>query len=127
MAKYANWYKVNLSLGMDNADLANADAVIVAGICPLPGTIKQVWVGGIVLPTAGTCALAKGSTNILTATNVNLASGISVGVAASQTLAAGAGALRVAAGNMLTATWTFGTIGTGDGFAAEVWIEPDEF
>ena len=35
MAKYANWYKVNLSLGMDNADLANADAVLVAGHLPV--------------------------------------------------------------------------------------------
>ena len=50
MAKYANWYKVNLSLGMDNADLADGDVVIVTGICPFPGRIKQVWVGALVLP-----------------------------------------------------------------------------
>ena len=126
MAKYDRWYKVELSLRMDNADIADEDAVIVAGNVPFAGKIKEAWCGAAVLPTTATLALAKGSTNILTDATVDVAA-LTAGTAAKQTLAAGVASLRVAAGDMLTATWTFTVIGPGDGFAAQVWIEPDEF
>ena len=88
MAKYDRWYKVELSLRMDNADIADEDAVIVAGNVPFAGTIKQAWCGAAVLPTTATLALAKGSTNILTDTTVDVVAP-TAGTAASQTLAAG--------------------------------------
>lgn len=119
------WIPVDLGLGMDNADIANGDVVVVARPACHAGTIREVWVVADALPTAGTVAFAKGSTNILSDTNVNLAS-LTADTAAAQTLSTNAQALRVAETDMLKATWTFTTIGSGDGFGAIVWVEPDE-
>lgn len=83
------------------------------------------------LPTTGTLAVAKlaGATasNLLTAASVDLASGISAGVGAAQALSVAAPALKVAAGNMLRATWTLSDITVTDDavFTCIVGVDPD--
>ena len=111
---------IPLDLGLQGATTAVKEVAV-----PVAGVVKEVWVGAQVLATTGTCAVAKGTINLLTATNVNLASDIAAGVAASQTLATAATTLRVAAGNIIVATWTINTAGSFTGGACLVWIEPD--
>lgn len=126
---YSSWIWLDLGIRGDEADLADNDVVVTGAICPVPGTVKEVWVGTNVLPTAGTLAVARSAStavNLLSAASVNLATGLTAHVGAKQTLAE-AGALRVAAGNLIKATWTLTDITAGDDaiFGCLVGIEPD--
>lgn len=112
-----------LALGLQGASSAVRNAAV-----PCAGTVKEIWVGAQVLMTTGNVAVAKGAINLLSATNVSLAASggdVSAGVAASQTLATAATTKRVAAGDILVATWTVTTAGSFVGGACSVLIEPD--
>lgn len=116
-------------LGCRAAAYSNGDTVKVQVPVPFAGTIKEVWVGALTTVTTGggIVALAKGSTNILSASNVDLQSGLTAGTAALQTLAANGQTLKVAAGDILSALWTLTTVGSFDGGACRVYIEPDNW
>jgi len=125
-----SWFPVDLSIRCDEADLADNDVVVIGGIVPFAGTIKEVWAGiGTALPTTGTLAVAKAATadvNVLTAATVDLTA-LTVNVAAKQTVATTATSLRVTAGTILEATWTLTNITVGDDspFVCLVMVEPD--
>lgn len=127
-----NWYAIDLSYKGDQADIANGDVMVVGGIVPFAGVVKEVWVGQTILPTAGTIAVTKQAS-----TPVTLVSGATVDLtsttiftthtAAQQTLSTSGAALAVAAGNILTATWTMTTItvaGADDLYTCVVLVEP---
>jgi len=105
-------------------NLQGATTATVETVIPFAGLIQEVWVGTAVIPTTGTLAIAKAGTNILSATNVNLAA-LAAGVGASQTLATANTTKRVAAGNVLKATWTISSAGSFVGGSCHVFIEPD--
>ena len=96
---------------------------------PEAGTIKAIWAGVDTPPTTGTLALARlrvaGSVNLLTATNLNLATGLSAGVAASLTLSASALNLHLEAGDIVSATWTWTTAGSATFAGCTLIFEPD--
>lgn len=114
---------IPLSLGYSGTATGYVEAAV-----PVPGVIKEVWVGSNVLMTAGNVAVAKGSANILSAPSVNLAASggdVTAGTAASQTLATASTTQRVAAGDILKATWTVTTAGSFVCGSCIVWVEPD--
>lgn len=117
----STWVAYDLSLPA--AATGYKEAVVRAA-----GTVKEVWVGSNVLMTAGNVAVAKGSTNLLAETNVDLAASggdVAAGVGEAITLATGNAALRVAAGDILKATWTVTTAGNFVAGSCIVWVEPD--
>lgn len=124
----------DLGIKIVETKLADNDVVRVCAPVVAAGTVKEVWVGETVVPTTGTLAVAKSAAtnvNLLTASTVNLATGLAAFVAAAQTLAAGLQDLRVAAGDMLTAVWTLTNITTGGGvancFCCTVVVQPDTY
>lgn len=123
------WYPLDLSIKADEADLANGEVVVVSGIVPTAGTVVEIWVGLSILPTTATLAVAKGGVTLLSAATTNLASSAvyTVHTASQMTLASG-GVKKVAAGDMITATWTLTSItvaGADDLFLCTVLVEPD--
>ena len=120
----------DLGLKCDEADLADNDVVISGVTVPFAGTVAEVWVGCSVLPKTGTLAVAKlagdTATKLLSATTVNLASDLVAGVGEACTLSVPV-ALRIAAGNMLRATWTLTDITVTDDavFTCIVGVDPD--
>lgn len=128
------WYALDLSIKQDEADLANGEVVVVSGICPRAGKVKEVWIGESILPTTGTVAVAKQNSGtavtLLGSATANLASStaFTAHTAASQTLTSSTESLSVAAGDILTATWTLTSItvaGADDIFCCTVMIEPN--
>jgi hypothetical protein len=125
-------YMVDLGLKVDGADMTDSDVVNVAGICHLAGTIKEIWLGvGKVLPTDTAVNVYKAaSTNISLLTGgtaVDLDSGgtYTVNKGTKLTLTSSVGNLKVAAGDMLIATYTMTDITAGDdaAFCCTVIIE----
>jgi hypothetical protein len=124
-------------LGIKCTETMLADTNVVRVLAPViaAGVVKEVWVGLTVIPTTGNVAIAKSAAtnvNLLTATNVDMASATTTlvaHVAASQTLGTGVQNMRVAAGDMLSAVWTLTNITTGGGvpntFNCTVITEPD--
>jgi hypothetical protein len=133
----SGWREYDLGIKIVETKLADTDVVRVCVPVGKAGLVKEVWVGLTVIPTTGNVAIAKSAAtnvNLLTATNVDMASATTTLVAftaANQTLAAGVADLRVAAGDMLTAVWTLTNITTGGGvpnvFACTICIEHDEW
>jgi hypothetical protein len=126
---YSAHYLLDLGIKCDEADLADGDVVVIGAICPYAGIIKAVWAGIRVAPTTATLAVAKSAStnvNVLAAATVNVAT-LVAHTAASQTLATTGTSLRVAAGNMLVATWTLTDLTATDdaGYSCTVVIEPD--
>jgi len=124
-----SWYPLDLSIKADEVDLANGEVVVVSGIVPAAGTVVEIWVGLSILPTTATLAVAKGGVTLLSAATTDLSSSTvyTVHTASQMTLASG-GVKKVAAGDMLTATWTLTSItvaGADDLFLCTVLIEPD--
>jgi hypothetical protein len=124
-------YIVDLGLKADGVDIADADIVVISGICPIAGTIKEIWAGvGKTLPTDAALNVYKAGTtdaSLLTGGTAVDLEGFTVNVAQSLTLVAGSATLRVAAGDMLSAVYTMTDITAGDdaAFACVVIIEPD--
>jgi hypothetical protein len=121
------WYPLDLGVKMDDAELGNADVVIVCQPVPLAGIIKEIWLCADVLPTSATVAVAKaeGTVDTAVATTVTINTGLTANVGSKMTLDTNPKVVHVDAGNMIRTTWTFTTIGSGTGFGALMWIEPD--
>lgn len=105
---------------------------IEAGVpMPVAGTIKEVWVGGKTTLTTGGGTLGvykyvgTVSANVLSAATIDLQSGITAGVPAKATLTTAPTTLRVAAGNMLVASWILTTVVTANDHTCLVAVEPD--
>jgi hypothetical protein len=129
-----NWYAVDLSYKGDQVDLANGEVIVVGGIVPFAGVVKEVWVGQTILPTTGTIAVTKQATTpvtLLSGATVDLTSTTifsAVHTAVQQTLSTSGAAVAVAAGNILTATWTLTSItvaGADDLYTCTVLVESD--
>jgi len=122
------WVPFDLGVKMDNADITDADVVIVCVPLPFAGTIKEIWFVADVLPTAATVTVEKAvgavDVSVLAATHVPNTD-LTANVAAKVTVSTDKTALKFAAGDMLRATWTFTTIASGDGFGCWVMVEPD--
>ena len=114
-----HWIAVDLSFSGTTTGKIEA----VAGVA---GRVVLVVCGTNVKPTTGTLALAKGTTNILSATNVNLAS-LTNGTAAEQTISTVTKNITVAATDVFKATWTLTSAGSFVAGACKVYIEPDIF
>ena len=125
----SGWVPFDLSCHMDiSADIANGDVVICCAPLPFAGTVKEIWAVADILPTSGTLTVQKAVGTVdasLLAATLTINTGLTANVAAKLTLATTPVDLRVAATNMLRATWTFTTIGSGEGFGCTVWVEPD--
>ncbi len=119
----SSWVYVDLSPSIAVANTA----VLVAKPSPVAGTIKEVWVGiNTVLTTGGgVVAVAKGAANILSATNVDLQSGVTAATPAKATLTTAQSTLKVAAGDLLKATWTLTTAAITNAATCLVAVEPD--
>jgi hypothetical protein len=125
-----SWYPLDLSIKQDEADLADNDVVVVGGIVPVAGTVKEIWVGLSILPTTGTLAVAKAGVTLLSAASTDLSSSTvyTAHTASQMTLTSSGVVKKVAAGDILTATWTLTDItvaGADDLFLCTVMIEPD--
>jgi hypothetical protein len=131
-----NWYTIDLSIRQDEDDLADGEVIVIGGIVPLAGVVKEVWLGLSIKPTTGTVAVTKQATtpvSLLSAATVDLSSITAFPTATlyqgvKQTLSTSGAALRVAAGNILTATWTLTdiTLQTVDqAFTCTVLVEAD--
>jgi hypothetical protein len=133
-----SWYLIDLSIKEDEADLADNDVVVVGGICPWAGEVKEVWVGLSILPTTGTLAVYKSNqvsgtagtpVTLLSAATTDLSSATvyTVHTASKMTLTTSTESLQVAAGDILYATWTLTDItvaGADDLFLCTVIVEP---
>lgn len=117
------WVPVDLS---PSIAVANTN-VLVAKPAPMSGIVREVWVGiNTALTTGGgVVAVARGSDNLLSATNVDLQSGVTAAAPAKQTLTTNAASKRVAAGDLLKATWTLTTAAITNAASCLVLIEPD--
>src|SRR5574343_341582 len=123
-------YAIDLSIKADEVDLADNDVVVVGGIVPWAGTVKEIWVGLSILPTTGTLAVAKAGTTLLSAATTDLSSSTvyTAHTASQMTLTSSNPIKKVAAGDILTATWTLtdSTVaGADDLFLCTVIVEPD--
>ena len=126
------WVMLDMSPKMDNAEFGDGDSVMITGLVPVNGYIREAWYGvGIAFP-AGNLQLHKftasnASINLLTAVNVSIGSAAISGNIATTipNLASNLAVLRVLAGQTIRATWTFTTVGAGDGPSCQVWIEPE--
>lgn len=126
----ANLKWFDLSIKCDEADLADTDVVVVGVPMPAAGRVKEIWVGTQTLPTTGTVAFQKEAStdvNLLAASTLNLATGLTAYVGASQTLTTKVADLEFNAGDIISATWTLTNITTSDDaiFGALVGVEFD--
>lgn len=134
-----SWYTLDLSIKEDQADVADNDVVVVGAICPWAGEVKEIWVGESILPTTATLAVSKANqvggtagtpVTLLSAATTNLASSTvyTAHTASQMTLTTSTESLKVAAGDILYATWTMTDItlaGADDIFCCSVLIEPN--
>ncbi len=130
--RYSAIYMLDLGLKYDGADMTDGDIVNVAAICPFAGTIKEIWAGtGKTLATdlqlTGVYKAASTAVQLLAAAKD--LEGFTVNVAQSVTLTTSTPNLKVAAGNILFATYTLTDITTTDDSAVccTVVIEADEW
>lgn len=123
MCPTPNSANIYLDLSLQDATTGVRQAVV-----PCAGEVMEVWVGAQVLPTAGNVAVAKGAINLLAGTNADIkGSGglFTAGVGMSVPLATAITTRRVAAGDVITATWTIGTAGSMTAASCIVVITPD--
>jgi hypothetical protein len=118
----SSWVYVDLSPTIGIAD----HAYLITKPVPVEGTVKQVWlsINTVLAAAAGVVAISKNAVNLLSATNVDLATGLTGGVAASQTLSTTAASLKVLTTDTLKATWTLTTVAVTDSMGCLVAIEP---
>lgn len=106
---------------------------LIAKPAPVAGTIKTVWVGiNTILTTGGgILAVAKAGANVLSSASYNLGAAETPDLVAATpeaaTLTTAPTTLRVAAGNLLAATWTLTTIAVTNAAMCLVGIEPDRW
>lgn len=117
----------DLGIKMTANDESNGDVVTVTVAPGFAGTVVGIRVIMPVLPTAATLAIAKGTTNLLTATNLDLAADIVAATVKTATLSTSNLALKFAATDYFSATWTLTTVGSMTGAGCTVIVEPDEF
>lgn len=127
------YYLCDLGTKQAATMLADNDVVEVGAIVPVAGKIKAIWAGvSTELPTTGTLGVYKSAStnvNLLSASTLNLATGLTASTGSSLTLATVGKTLELAAGDMLRATWTLTNI-THDnnaddaGYSCIVVIEP---
>lgn len=119
----SSWVYVDLS---PTISVANNDRLVVKPV-PVAGTVKEVWVSvnTAVTTGGGLVAVAKGSTNLLSATNVDLQADLSAATPSSRTLTTNTASLKVATTDVLKATWTLTTIASTNSVGCLVAIEPD--
>lgn len=112
--------------------VANVDKIVIQP-APVAGTIKSIWVGiNTVLTTAGgTLAVAKGSANLLSAATYALGAAETPDLVAATpelaVLTTVSGNLKVAAGDLLKATWVLTTAAVTNAGICLVGIEPDNW
>lgn len=127
---FGSWLWFDLS---PKSALASTVNQVVGVPMPVSGTIKEVWVGAQTTLTTGggTVGVYKYvgtvSANVLSAATVNLQSGVTAGVPAKATLTTAPTTLRVAAGNMLIASWVLTTVVTVNTHTVLVAVEPDNW
>ena len=124
----SGWIWVDLGCKHDtSAEIANADVVIVTVPVPVAGTVKAIKLVADILPTSATVVVSKavGTTDTNLAASVTINSALTANVAYDVTVYTNAQTMHVSATDMLRATWTFTTIGSGEGFGCLVAIEPD--
>ncbi len=123
----STWRWIDLS---PQVAVANTN-VLVEKPVPFAGVIKEAWlvINTILTTGGGVAALAKSSTNILSATNVNLGSHTTPDVTAatpkSLTLSTSTMDLKVATTDVLKATFTLTTAAITNAIGCLVAIEPD--
>lgn len=127
---FGSWLWFDLSPKSALASTVNQKAAVPV---PVAGTIKEVWVGGMTTLTTGGGTLGvykyvgTVSANVLSAATVDLQSGITAGVPAKATLTTAPTTLRVAAGDMLLASWVLTTVVTTNAHTVMVAVEPDNW
>jgi hypothetical protein len=114
--RYSASYLLDLGLKYDGADMTDGDIVNIAAICPYAGVIKAIWAGtGLALATdlalTGVYKAATTPVQLLSA-GVDL-EGYTVNVAQSVALTATTPNLKVAAGDIIFATYTLSDITAG--------------
>jgi hypothetical protein len=117
-----------LDLSPDIA-VANTDEIIIKAV-PVAGTIKSVSIAINTLLGAGggTLALAKGAANVLSSATYNIgATDLVAATPEFATLTTAGSTLKVAAGDLLKATWTMTTAAVTNAASLLVAIEPDEW
>jgi len=124
------WIWLDLSPYTTAADVST---VTVKGV-PVAGTIKSIQLGvNAVLTTGGgIVAVAKGSVNVLSSTTYNLGAAATPDLVAATpefaTLTTAKTSLKVAAGDLLKATWTLTTFAaTTNAITLLIGIEPDSW
>jgi hypothetical protein len=129
---FSGSYTLDLGLKCDGADIADGDIVNVAAICPFAGKITAIWAGtGLALGTdvelTGVYKAATTPVQLISAA-VDLED-YTVNVAQSVTLTTTTPNLRVAAGNILFATYTLTNIteAADAAFCCTVIIAADEW
>jgi hypothetical protein len=107
-------------------EIGDGDAILVCVPVPFACTVKEIWACADVLSADGTLTVENAvgtiDTSLLSAT-CDIDGDLTVNVGKSLTLA-GSAALRLAAGNMLRATWTLTDIDSADGLSCIVVVEP---
>lgn len=127
---FGSWLWFDLSV---KGPLASTKDVEVCIPMPVAGTVKEVWAGGKTTLTTGGGTLGvykyagTVSANVLSASTIDLQSGITAGVPAKATLTTAPTTLRVAAGNLLVASWVLTTVVTTNSHTLMVAVEPDNW
>jgi hypothetical protein len=105
--------------------VANQSEIVIKA-APCNGVIKQarVAINTKLTTGGGTLALAKGSVNILSATNVDLQADLANATSELVDLSANEQDLKVTAGDLLKATWTLTTNAVTNAALCEIAIEP---
>jgi hypothetical protein len=118
-----SWVWIDLSAAPSAADASQ----LVAKPVGVDGVVAEVWLSiNTVLTTGGGIVTVHktGAVNLLSATNVDLQSGLTAGTAASQVLTTATAALKVLSTDTLKAGWTLTTAAITNGFGCRVAIEP---
>lgn len=121
------WRWVDLSVSPAVANQAQ----LVIKPSPCAGTIKEVWIGiNTVLTTGGgTLAVAKAGASIISSSTYNLGAAATPDLVAqtceSATLTTAGSTLKVAQGDLLSATWTLTTAAVTNAATCMIAIEPD--
>ncbi len=126
----SGWIWVDLGPKHDtSAEIANADVVIVTAPVPVAGVVKAIKLCADILPTSATVAISKavGATDTALAATVTINTALTANVAYDATVYTNRETMHVSATDMLRATWTFTTIGSGDGYGCLVALEPDQW
>lgn len=117
-----------LDLSPDMA-VANTDELVIAAV-PVAGTIKSVsiCINTLLGAGGGTLAIAKGSANILSSATYNIgATDLVAATPEFATLTTAGSTLKVAAGDLIKATWVLTTCAVTNAAQVLVAIEPAEW